>query len=148
MLGCQFRDVSSCEQARLALNQGIAESNVHLLKRQADETAKTLSEAVRNAQIEATAYQHKADSHTNLYVAMISGSICFVIGAMVVWSVMRNPVDTYARFAQALQYGDMATKYINKDCATRVSFVKYLHVDGSYDSKACNTFSLPSEEVK
>ena len=125
-----FNQTNLKNQALKALNTGLNESQIAQMRDDATRyqeimngSISKLIRAMDQAEHEATRYQMKAEAHKNLYVGIISGALCFVLGAALLWGSQSHRID---RYQYAISQTDSMARFVNSDCRIKQIYGDYI----------------------
>ncbi len=102
LLTVGFNETTLKSQAIRALNQALSSSQIATIARDATSYQNTLNQSIEKlqntiitAKQEAARYQGITRTHKGLYVGIITGSLFFVLGEVLMWGVQYNRLDRY-----------------------------------------------------
>lgn len=110
-------------QIRAVLNQAINESDYTKLKANIDATARKMIDAVESSSRKVEHWQDNYQLRSRWHYALISGAICFVLGAGLMWSWQYKRIDKYQ---YAIDQTNAMSAYINSDCDIKKSYAKFV----------------------
>jgi len=133
LLTVGFNETTLKAQAIKALNQALSTSQIATIARDATTYQNTLTESIQKlqntiltAKQEAARYQDITRTHKGFYVGIITGSLFFVLGAVLMWGVQYNRLD---RYELALYKADKFASYVNHSCDFKKDYAKFVGED-------------------
>jgi DNA-binding XRE family transcriptional regulator len=102
LLTVGFNETTLKEQAIAALNQALNGSQIATIRNNAKTYQDTIAESIKKLQDtiisvekEATRYQGITKKYKGLHVGIITGGLCFVLGAAIMWGTQYKRIDNY-----------------------------------------------------